>query len=841
MSVYDDAGAQWNIDPVLLQAISQVESGGNPAATSPSGAQGNMQFMPPTARSVGVADPRVPAFAVPGTAKLLNQYLTGPASGNVETALRMYQGGPDQSKWGPQNAAYAAKVAAAYSALKQTAGAPPTAATNPATMSDSDLDKLLSGEGAKGSVPGAPATPQQPSISGMSDTDLDKMLSGQAAPATAAEQPSAPIIAPHPAPDGSGVTTNLSDPDYYALQAEVAKNRAAAPAPTVAPAPPSIAPIVSPTAAGSAAPAGVPLSTGGTLITPQEGQAINAGQNQAWNNIGLGLNRAASWVDQNVPFLARLDTATGLDPNAAVNSLTAKRDQFNQQYGNNGAAQLGLAIGQTGATLPIMMGGGALLSGAGRAIAGGGNALSPALGSALETTGNFLSGAGGAPSATSAGSVPVQIASQGVNGALQGAGAALINSGQSDEPIGRQMLQGAAMGGAMGAAVPAANGLVNTLSGATSPLPPAVANLAQMARDQYGIQLSAPQLGMSPTLRYANNALKMVPGSGVGADDAAVQGQFNRAVARTFGEDAEKITPDLLSSAQQRIGGVMNRVENSANVALDPQFLNDAAHIENNARVSLPDSEFGVVRRQLDNVMRNLQPGDTISGTTYGNLIHKGSPLDSALNSSDANIRNYAAQIKESLRDSLTRSLSPEDAAAYQQARTQYKNLKTVQPLTLRADATGGPMPSTGDISPQALRSAVNRSYGDNVAMAPSGSVPLNDLARIGQLMKPPPSSGTAERSSMLYAGAKLAELAGAAAAGSYAGLVPAAAGLGAGIAGGRLAGAYLRSPGLANRMIQSSLYPSVYGVNPLLQQTAPTLAAIAAQRANPLLPNPRP
>ena len=141
--------------------------------------------------------------------------------------------------------------------------------------------------------------------------------------------------------------------------------------------------------------------------------------------------------------------------------------------------------------------------------------------------------------------------------------------------------------------------------------------------------------------------------------------------------------------------------------------------------------------------MKNLQPGDTITGTTYGNVIHKGSPLDAALNSSDANISNYAGQIKEALGDSLTRSLPADEAQAYQTARTQYLELKTVEPLTIRADTVGGARPSSGDISPAALRAAVNKSYGPSVAQAEPGQVPLNDLARIGQLMKEPPSSGT--------------------------------------------------------------------------------------------------
>ena len=47
--LFADAGRRWNVDPALLAAVAQTESGFNPEARSPAGAQGLMQFMPATA------------------------------------------------------------------------------------------------------------------------------------------------------------------------------------------------------------------------------------------------------------------------------------------------------------------------------------------------------------------------------------------------------------------------------------------------------------------------------------------------------------------------------------------------------------------------------------------------------------------------------------------------------------------------------------------------------------------------------------------------------------------------------------------------------------------------
>lgn len=86
------AATTHGLPPILLAALLQAESGFNPRAVSPVGAQGIAQFMPATARGVGLANPFDPAEAIPAAARLLAGHLR--TFGSVPLALAAYNAGP---------------------------------------------------------------------------------------------------------------------------------------------------------------------------------------------------------------------------------------------------------------------------------------------------------------------------------------------------------------------------------------------------------------------------------------------------------------------------------------------------------------------------------------------------------------------------------------------------------------------------------------------------------------------------------------------------------------------------------------------------------------------------
>jgi hypothetical protein len=135
----------------------------------------------------------------------------------------------------------------------------------------------------------------------------------------------------------------------------------------------------------------------------------------------------------------------------------------------------------------------------------------------------------------------------------------------------------------------------------------------------------------------------------------------------------------------------------------------------------------------LDTVQAN---GGTIPGENYQTLIAKGSPLSIASKSTNSTEKHFAIQIREALDDAFQRSAGPKDFAALKEARSQYKAMKTIEPLV----NAGIP----GQISQLRLQTVANRSYSNG---AFTGRGDLGDIADIAQqYLKQPPDSGTPSR-----------------------------------------------------------------------------------------------
>jgi hypothetical protein len=86
------AATRWNVSAALLAGQLMAESGFDPNAGSPAGAQGIAQFMPSTAAAYGLRDPYDPVEAIDTQAHLMSDLLR--QFGDPSLALAAYNAGP---------------------------------------------------------------------------------------------------------------------------------------------------------------------------------------------------------------------------------------------------------------------------------------------------------------------------------------------------------------------------------------------------------------------------------------------------------------------------------------------------------------------------------------------------------------------------------------------------------------------------------------------------------------------------------------------------------------------------------------------------------------------------
>ncbi|HYI83699.1 MAG TPA: hypothetical protein VEX11_10875, partial [Acetobacteraceae bacterium] len=136
---------------------------------------------------------------------------------------------------------------------------------------------------------------------------------------------------------------------------------------------------------------------------------------------------------------------------------------------------------------------------------------------------------------------------------------------------------------------------------------------------------------------------------------------------------------------------------------------------------------------------RKVSPDGILPGSSYREF-------DSAVGrdmrgTTNGDLRYGLGELRDTLRNAMDDSIGPEDAAAWREARNQYRNLM----IAGRAASGAGSDAAEGLISPLALKGAVDATMPRDRRAFDSG--PMRDLARLGQsVLRAPPDSGTAGR-----------------------------------------------------------------------------------------------
>lgn len=325
-------------------------------------------------------------------------------------------------------------------------------------------------------------------------------------------------------------------------------------------------------------------------------------------------------------------------------------------------------------------------------------------------------------------------------GALEGAAyGGAYGAGSAEEDRLSGAVDGAKVGAVIGGAVPI---IARGIGAATRPLStPAERQAAVDVFEREGIPMSAGQRTGSKALRYAEGFLGDAPLAGGQATRAAeAQGEaFTDAVMRRAG-GAGRASPENVQANFDRVGKQFTELSARNTLQADRQLATDIGTTLNKYDRLLPSEQKQIVGNLASDIVERIKSGNgTMPGEDYQAIR---SWLTTA---SQKEGNQHAADAFRGLRDALDnnmmRSISPEDAAAWQTARREYGNLKDIA----KAAGGAGEGAATGLVSPQALRGA--SASGKNRELYARGLGDFADLARAGNvLMDRLPNSGTAQR-----------------------------------------------------------------------------------------------
>jgi hypothetical protein len=349
--------------------------------------------------------------------------------------------------------------------------------------------------------------------------------------------------------------------------------------------------------------------------------------------------------------------------------------------------------------------------------------------------------------------LPAVAAASGVEGALLG-GAHGLGSGEGIDDRLSQGLSGAEWGLGLGAAAPlAVSGVSSAARRAISPFtssPERQAAVDVLTRE--GVPLTAGQKTGSDWLRYRESELGG-PRAAQMLDD---QGRaFTDAAMRRAGGSGLADGPNL-SAMRDRLGTTFKDLSSRNQLRFDQGFADDIVNMaQDYSSVLGPHQKEGLFET-VGALAPHLQQG-SLPGDVYQATRSRLSRQANSLRQSDPEYSNALRSVRNALDDAMGRSVSSADREAWQTARRQYGNMKTIEKAIASA---GGENAALGVISPARLRMAASSGNRGGYAR---GEGDFAELAKAGQAaMTPLPNSGTASRMSARNMGTGLLSLLGA-------------------------------------------------------------------------------
>lgn len=249
------------------------------------------------------------------------------------------------------------------------------------------------------------------------------------------------------------------------------------------------------------------------------------------------------------------------------------------------------------------------------------------------------------------------------------------------------------------------------------------AKLAQRAQE-FNIPLSINQVAPTRLNSTIQKASQPLPFSGVTGFEQQQAGAFNKAIAKTLGQDAEALTPDVVNNFLSSSGKQFDNILSGKIVSATKDDLSALKTISSNARDFVTGDLADVINRNVNNLVKDIGKGKSIPGEK---LASYRSRLIDNIPRAQNESKVYLYDLLEAVDNIAERSMSKQDVESLKILRRQWRNWKTVEPLLEGA--------KDGIINPTALMQRVASSPYIKAARKSIGEDDLVDLARIGKMM----------------------------------------------------------------------------------------------------------
>src|SRR5258708_9943745 len=240
-----------------------------------------------------------------------------------------------------------------------------------------------------------------------------------------------------------------------------------------------------------------------------------------------------------------------------------------------------------------------------------------------------------------------------VTGGLSGAGVGLAGAVSKDNPAAK--LAGGLAGGWLPRETVAAGGRV---AGAIAPRPDALPRSVPPERAgpvgtlrAAGVEPRAGDvLGRNFVRQLERQGDRLLGGDSYHRLKTEVGETYTRAVSRAMGEDARRLTPDVISRVRARLGQVFERVATALPIRYDRQLGSELQSIEQDVFTFGHTDE---VHRRVNALIQHVNNGfitgarrAEMNGTTYQGVTRHGESLQQAIDDTNTNIGYFAARVR---------------------------------------------------------------------------------------------------------------------------------------------------------------------------------------------------